>query len=339
MPQKSAPNPTGFDAFLKRSAAPNIKNFKDSLTKGSYSSQHQPPSHSLPHQELKEESTLYNLGHAPPLNADIRFYQNGHSILPPIPKSSIVPPFQSFPFVPEQPNDLEFPIPPLVADIGSYKHFLTDSRSVRDPLSWEHDTDGDIVRNKSTITKSFDEVFLSKFDAPTRKFIKKSEECRANHNEDNSKKDHTIFSTAELRKPNNEVHLLERETFRNGIVQKAVVKTIDRDQLRKSIRIHGEKPISESGEFAVKLGPRQERELLRIEREREEFLKMDRDIRRKKNKLMRIMKGGYRSGVLNQENDPIVYSGEKEEYLETKQRYETKEATRRDCKLLIVIET
>ena len=336
------PNPKSFDSFVKRSISPNIKSFKLTIA------DHDQPSESIPRKNVlsqsfraEEPSALLQQSSAAAshLNADIRFekthhelqkHRHHHSLLPPLqgsnvssPKNNnVVPPFKTFPFSSQRESynvgDMDFPIPQLSAENAGelyYKHFRTLDKGVRDPICWDESKQSELIPNKPSVVKKMSEVFISKFDKPVQQFIKENSACESDDLVEKDHKDHKIFRSETFVTSNptadfEKVQLFKREEYRNGKPRKAEIVTLEKKELRKALKIHGDASTiyNEEGEFHKQLGPRQKRALLKAEAEREEFLKLERDIRRKKNKFMRIVKSGYRHGVLNVQDDMDIFN-------------------------------
>ncbi|KAG2388440.1 hypothetical protein C9374_000604 [Naegleria lovaniensis] len=336
------PNPKGFDAFIKRSVSPNIQNFKRTLTMDPSEQRHKQHSNPLLSHSFsaEEPSTLLQQSSAVShLNADIRYEKTHHELqqyhhsplLPPLaqgsnlsssPKINVVPPFKAFPFSSAPSNnvgDMDFPIPQLSAENAGelyYKPFKTLDRGLRDPVSWDESETklSELIPNKPSVVKKMSEVFISKFDKPVQQFIKESFSNQSCSLVEKNNKDHKVFRSEPNLTPNattdfEKVQLLKREHYRNGKPRKAEIVTLEKKELRKALKIHGDSSTiyNEEGEFHKQLGPRQMRALVKAEAEREEFLKLERDIRRKKNKFIRIINSGYRHGVLNVQDDMDIF--------------------------------
>ena len=334
------PNPKGFEAFVKRSISPNIRNYKDSVISAQRYGNH--PS-LLQHQQQQQTPSpgLGDIGAVPASkNSDMRFFQNGHvyNSLPPlhqVHQSKVVPPLRSYPFS-QSPNDIDFPIPLLETDtsgVDFYKHFKSENKALRDPISWENADSS--ISNKPSITRSFNEILMSKFDKPAQQYIKDYLIQEEDVSEKN-RKDDKIFSSLNERDKNNSVMLLSREEFKNGKPRKSELKYLEKSELRKALKLHGEEEniFNEDGGFNKQIGPRQLKNLHKAELEREEFLKMSRDVRRQKFKLMRVVENGYRSGVLNAEDDYGVFAKSSQQLKEKQNRAMVHTVTRKECKLL-----
>ncbi|EFC47058.1 predicted protein [Naegleria gruberi] len=172
---------------------------------------------------------------------------------------------------------------------------------------------------------------MSKFDKPAQQYIKDYLIQEEDVSEKN-RKDDKIFSSLNERDKNNSVMLLSREEFKNGKPRKSELKYLEKSELRKALKLHGEEEniFNEDGGFNKQIGPRQLKNLHKAELEREEFLKMSRDVRRQKFKLMRVVENGYRSGVLNAEDDYGVFAKSSQQLKDKQNRAMVHTVTRKE---------
>ncbi|KAL9652495.1 hypothetical protein ABK040_000067 [Willaertia magna] len=250
-------------------------------------------------------------------NPEIKFFENGQRLLPPLLSNQL----SSFPTEIKVPNVLP----------GEFKQFQIDDLSPKktaNVLSWEHNNN-EINNSKKEENKCSQlDILKSKYGtSKAKEIIEKEKDISASIS--------TTTKTFNLKDskfflPDNghsKLRTLCSESYRNGIVRNSELKELNGVKLTRTL---GFDPTKERNATPL-LRPKKQFVLREYEKEYQQYNKTKKEIKRSKNKLIRILRNGYRGGILGNVEDTFgVYEEIKQQMIEREHKLSEKAQKRRE---------